>query len=80
MYQQGHAIKVTTTMDDVMGMLGWAMVLPICKQPHDDLPCDACLQRLLVTLLQSRVEPLHACRRIGECPHSARRLLAAPGA
>ena len=33
---QGHKVKVkvkVTTMEDTMGMLGWAVVLPVCSSP-----------------------------------------------
>ena len=39
-YQQGY-----TAMKDVMATLGWAVVLPMCEQPKNDLTSGRSLQR-----------------------------------
>ena len=47
-----------------MTVLGWAVVLPVCEQPVQDLPSVTRLHRLLVGLLEVQVQvepPLHAC-------------------
>ena len=46
----------------VMAIMGWSMVLPVCEQPHQDLPSDTQLHRLLVSLLDISTQaepPLH---------------------
>ena len=39
-YQRGRAIQITTAMEDVMAVMGWSVVLPVCEQPRQDLPSD----------------------------------------
>ena len=52
-----------------MAVMGWSVVLPVCKQPSRDLPNDTRLHRLLVSLLKSRSRSnppppcMCACRR-----------------
>ena len=51
-------------LEDAKATLGWAMVLPVCEQPTDDLPSHTRLHRLLMSLLgihEHAEPPLHAC-------------------
>ena len=62
-YRQGGTIQLTTAMEDVMGTVGCAMVLPVCKQPMNDLPSNTRLHRRLVSwlVILLQVEPSIAC-------------------
>ena len=62
--RQGHTVQLTMAMGDAMTTLGWAVVLPVCEQPMNDLPSDTCLHRLLVSVVDIHMQvelPLHAC-------------------
>ena len=37
------------------GYLGWAVVLPVCEQPIDDLPSDTHVVGVLMSLLEIQV-------------------------
>ena len=37
MYQQSHVVRMTTAMEDVMGTLGYTVVLLVKRQPPGDL-------------------------------------------
>ena len=50
-HQQCKAIQITTPMEDVLSVIGWSLVLPVCSQPRRSLPGDIHLHRLLVSLL-----------------------------
>ena len=63
-HQRRKAIQVTTAMEDGMAIMGCSVVLPVCEQPHQDLPRDTPLHRLLVSRLDINVQaepPLHVC-------------------
>ena len=63
-YQWGRAIQATTVMEDVMVVMEWSVVLPVCEQPRQALPSNPRLHRLLVSLLDIRTQaeaPLHLC-------------------
>ena len=49
-YQRRCVVQLTT-MEDVMAVLGWAVVLPVCELPNRDLPSNTRLHRLLVSLM-----------------------------
>ena len=68
-------MQLTTAMEDVMSTLGWAVVLPVCEQPKNDLPIDTRLHRPLVSLRDIHVKeepPLHTCLKEHLQAHTAR--------
>ena len=60
-YQSGKGIQITTAMENVMAVMGWSVVLPVCEPPRQDLPGNTRLHRLLVRLLDISVQADPPC-------------------